>query len=275
MSDLVSLRSLVPEGIPIISSWLRAQGFSSTLQQRYQSSGWLKSLGYGAVYRPETPLTWQRTLAALQAQGFLFHVGGNTALYLQGLGHYLPLGALTVHVYLQDRPPKWLEHLSFEDTVWKWHQSRLFDDPNIHAKPVKNLRHPETLASVSKRLGVVAFHFSDLELPLIISTPERASLELLNELPERESWETVTETFAGLVNLRPNLVMKLLKACTTIKTKRLFLVQGELHQHLWFNHLKLDDLDLGQGKRQVYSGGILHPKYQITVPKVAVNDSTF
>ena len=50
-----------------------------------------KSLGYGAVYRPETSLTWQRTLAGLQAQGFLLHVGGSTALYLQGLGHFICL----------------------------------------------------------------------------------------------------------------------------------------------------------------------------------------
>lgn len=274
MSGLETLRLLVPEGIPVTIRWLRDQGFSSALQQRYQTSGWLKSLGYGAVYRPETPLTWQRTLAGLQAQGFLLHVGGSTALYLQGLGHYLPLGALTVHVYAQDRPPKWLEQLSFENVVWKWHQRHLFNEPTIKVQRVKNLRHPETLASVIKRLGVVEFRFSDLELPLILSTPERASLELVDELPNHESWETVTETFGGLVNLRPALVMKLLKACKSIKTKRLFLVQADLHQHPWLKHLTIKDLDLGEGKRQLFPGGVLHPTYLVTVPK-ADYDSTF
>ncbi len=57
MSGLETLRQLVPEGIPVTTAWLREQSFSSALQQRYQTSGWLKSLGYGAVYRPETPLT--------------------------------------------------------------------------------------------------------------------------------------------------------------------------------------------------------------------------
>ncbi len=274
MSTFKTLRQLVPEGVPVTTSWLRDQGFSSALQQRYQTSGWLKSLGYGAAYRPETPLTWQRTIAGLQAQGFLLHVGGSTALYLQGLGHYLPLGALTLHVYLQDRPPKWLEHLSFENVIWKWHQRHLFQESTIQVKPVKNLRNPETLASVSKRLGVVPFSFSDLELPLTISTPERASLELLDELPKHESWENVTDTFAGLVNLRPTLVMKLLKACESIKTKRLFLVQAELHQHPWLKHLDVKDLELGQGKRQIFPGGVLHPTYLVTVPK-ANYDSTF
>jgi Transcriptional regulator, AbiEi antitoxin, Type IV TA system/Transcriptional regulator, AbiEi antitoxin N-terminal domain len=275
MSHLDALRLVLPEGVPVTTAWLSAQGFSRALQQRYQSSGWLQSLGYGAVYRPETPLTWQRTLAALQAQGFLLHVGGSTALYLQGLGHYLPLGKLTVQVYVQDRPPKWLEQLRFEGVEWNWHRSRLLNDPSIPVKPIKNLRHPETLASVSKRLGVVPFRFSDLELPLIISTPERASLELLDELPRHESWETVTETFGGLVNLRPSLLMKLLKACTTIKTKRLFLTQAELHQHPWLKHLEIKNLDLGEGKRQVYPGGVLHPTYLVTLPKAAPHDSTF
>jgi Transcriptional regulator, AbiEi antitoxin, Type IV TA system/Transcriptional regulator, AbiEi antitoxin N-terminal domain len=274
MSNLETLRHLIPEGIPVTTSWLRDQGFSSALQQRYQTSGWLKSLGYGAVYRPETPLTWQRTFAGLQAQGFLLHVGGSTALYLQGLGHYLPLGTLNVHVYLQDRPPKWLEQLQFESVTWRWHQRHLFDEPTIKVQSVKSLRHPKTLASVSKRLGVTPFSFSDLELPLIISTPERASLELIDELPKHESWETVTETFAGLVNLRPALVMKLLKACKSIKTKRLFLVQAELHGHPWLKHLSVKDLELGEGKRQIFPGGVLHPTYLVTVPK-ADYDSTF
>ena len=166
MSNLETLRQLVPEGVPVTTTWLREQGFLSALQQRYQTSGWLKSLGYGAVYRPETPLTWQRTLAGLQAQGFLLHVGGSTALYLQGLGHYLPLGSLSVHVYLQDRPPKWLEQLHFENVGWRWHQRHLFNEPTIKLQRVKNLRHPETLASVSKRLGITAFRFSDLSFPL-------------------------------------------------------------------------------------------------------------
>jgi hypothetical protein len=274
MSNLETLRQLIPEGVPVTTAWLRNQGFSSALQQRYQTSGWLKSLGYGAAYRPETPLTWQRTLAGLQAQGFLLHVGGITALYLQGLGHYLPLRALKVHVYLQDPPPKWLEQLQFENVVWKWHQRHLFQEPIIKVQRVKNLRYPETLASVSKRLGVTPFSFSDLELPLTISTPERASLEVVDELPSHESWEIVTDTFSGLVNLRPALVMKLLKACKSIKTKRLFLVQAELHQHPWLKHLSIKDLDLGEGKRQIFSGGVLHPTYLITVPK-ANYDSTF
>lgn len=274
MSTLETFRQLVPEGIPVTTAWLNEQGFSSALQQRYQTSGWLKSLGYGAVYRPETPLTWQRTLASLQAQGFLLHVGGSTALYLQGLGHYLPLGVLKVHVYLQYRPPKWLGQLSFENVIWKWHQRHMFHESTIKVQKVKNLRHPETLASVSKRLGVTPFRFSDLELPLIVSTPERASLELIDELPRYESWETVTDTFSGLVNLRPALVTKLLKACNSIKTKRLFLVQADLHQHSWLKHLKVKDLELGKGKRQIFPGGVLHPTYLVTVPKAGY-DSTF
>jgi hypothetical protein len=70
----------------------------------------------------------------------------------------------------------------------------------------------------------------------------------------------------GLANLRPQRVMGLLKACASVKVKRLFLALAERHGHAWFKHLDEKSLDLGSGKRMLVPGGKLHPKYLLTLP---------
>jgi hypothetical protein len=51
-----------------------------------------------------------------------------------------------------------------------------------------------------------------------------------------------------------------------VKVKRLFLWSAETIGHAWFDRLDLAQVDLGKGKRQLYKGGRLNRKYQITVP---------
>ena len=51
------------------------------------------------------------------------------------------------------------------------------------------------------------------------------------------------------------------------KVKRLFLWAAESAGHDWFSRLAPERIDLGKGKRSVYSGGRFDAKYQITVPK--------
>ena len=71
----------------------------------------------------------------------------------------------------------------------------------------------------------------------------------------------------GLSTLRPSLVQDLLNNCTSIKAKRLFLWSAERAQHTWLERVDLGKVKLGSGKRQLYRGGHLHPKYLITVPQ--------
>jgi hypothetical protein len=61
-------------------------------------------------------------------------------------------------------------------------------------------------------------------------------------------------------------VQELLEQCTAIKVKRLFLSIAERVGHSWVECLDLTRVELGVGKRQVYKGGRLDPKYAITVP---------
>jgi hypothetical protein len=82
------------------------------------------------------------------------------------------------------------------------------------------------------------------------AVPERAILEMIDELPNHESFHQVDTVIEGLVNLRPQLLRKLLRECKSVKVKRLFLWYADRHGHAWFKHLDQSSIDLGKGKRQ-------------------------
>ena len=75
----------------------------------------------------------------------------------------------------------------------------------------------------------------------------------------------------GLNNLRPDLVQNLLENCSSIKVKRLFLYLAEKASHGWVQHIKLDKIDLGSGKRSIVKNGVYNSKYKITVPTELAN----
>ena len=97
--------------------------------------------------------------------------------------------------------------------------------------------------------------------------PERALLELLDELPDEESFEQVDKLVEGTPNLSPRRLQKLLANCRSVKVKRLFFFFADRHQHPWLKHLDQDAVDLGSGKRLLAKGGKLDTRYQITVPE--------
>jgi hypothetical protein len=71
----------------------------------------------------------------------------------------------------------------------------------------------------------------------------------------------------SMTMLRPTRVATLLKACTHIKAKRLFLFLAEHYQHPWLKKLDISEVDTGRGKRSVVPGGKLDATYMITVPE--------
>jgi hypothetical protein len=99
-----------------------------------------------------------------------------------------------------------------------------------------------------------------------MSTPERAFLELLDELPRHESFHQVDMLVEGLRTLSPKRLQMLLEACRSIKVKRLFFWFADRHRQPWLDRLDRGKIDLGTGKRMLVKGGTLDPKYHITVP---------
>ena len=73
--------------------------------------------------------------------------------------------------------------------------------------------------------------------------------------------------YEAATNFRPELMYKLLFACSQVKAKRLFLWFSDRHAHDWRQALKIDGINLGKGKRMLVKGGAFDPTYQITIPR--------
>lgn len=78
------------------------------------------------------------------------------------------------------------------------------------------------------------------EWPLIVSSPERALLELLDELPNSESFHQADMLVEGLRNLSPRKLQKLLDDSRSVKVKRLFFWFADRHYHSWLKQIDRD-----------------------------------
>ncbi|SES82972.1 type IV toxin-antitoxin system AbiEi family antitoxin domain-containing protein, partial [Thorsellia anophelis] len=67
--------------------------------------------------------------------------------------------------------------------------------------------------------------------------------------------------------LSPRKLDILLKACKSVKAKRLFFWLAKRQAYSWFDKLNVENYDLGSGKRVIVKGGTLDKEYLITVPE--------
>jgi hypothetical protein len=250
-SKINRLLTIQPAGVVLTSSWLVQQGYSHDLQKRYRKSQWLDSIGTGALVRHSEKVDYLGAIYALQSQlGLSVHPAAKTALSLQGKTHYLEFAAKRVQLFGDDGEslPLWLKK-------YDW-----------------GLELESKLTSfLPAELGLVDYEHKSFKVK--ISSPARAIFECLYLAPKKQPLFEVYEMMEGLNNLRPKSVQKLLEGCTSIKVKRLFLYMADKAKHEWLNFVKLDNVDLGSGKRSIVPEGVYVPKYQITVPKELENKS--
>jgi hypothetical protein len=262
----------LPEGLIVDINWLDKKGYSRALRQKYLKNGWLEPLARGVFRRPRNlPLTWEQVVVSLQnLMQYPQVVGGRTAIELQGYSHYLSTRATEIHLYGPQRPPHWLPHLRL-DSKFVYHNSkRLFrNDPITHGLTSLKLDMSKESPAPSEAFQVsfTVQPWGQWNWPLTLSQPERALLELLDELPQRESFHQVDKLMEGLTNLSPRRLQKLLVDCRSVKVKRLFFFFADRHRHAWLNKIDKQHVDLGKGKRMLVKGGKLDPTYQITVPE--------
>lgn len=268
----------LPEGLPVDSSWLERQGYSRSLRSKYAAHGWLEQVAHGVYRRPPatlpTPeadqnLRWEQVVISLQTLlDRSLTVGGRTALELQGFAHYLSASSpREVHLYGIQAKPGWVARLKLETRLVFHNAGKLFRN---FAAPTN---WPVGGAPLSDRERILAQgsfiqqRWGQWDWPLILSSPERAILEMLDEVPQRETFHQVDVLMEGLVNLRPQRLSALLKDCRSVKVKRLFLWFAERHHHAWLSKLDREGIDLGRGKRVLEPGGRLDTKFDITVPE--------
>lgn len=256
----------LPEGVLVDTAWLKRRGFSRQLLSHYVRAGWLEQPTRGVYRRRRGSLAWQQVVISIQTfLGYPLVVGGRTALELQGYAHYLSHEVKQVHLYGPKRPPGWLSNLSL-GVRFTYHNDRKLFRNNLVASQLQNLTEAKKDAQKSVNDTLTKLPWGHWEWPLILSIPERALLELLDELPGRETFHQVDMLVQGLTNLSPRRLQELLADCKSVKVKRLFFFFTERHRHAWLKRLNKQEFDLGKGKRMLVKGGKLDQAHQITVP---------
>lgn len=253
---LKKLLDNVPPGYLVDSAWMSRQAITKQSVHDYIGRGWLERMGRGVYRRPFTineaqSATRDWKIPLLSAQWIMrydFHVGGTSALALQGLIHYLKFGGNeTVMLYGADIP-NWLFKLPVDAQFVKRSRALFGPDADNEVGPLGDL------AASPERW------------PLKASKPERAILEALYELSDNEGFDGIDKIFESLRTLRPDTLMMLLASCNNVRIKRLFFVFAARHNHPWFKYLDAETINLGTGDRALVTGGKLHPRYRITVP---------
>jgi hypothetical protein len=240
------LSDLLPYGLVATKKWLMAQGLAKHSIDNLVKSAQIQAIATGAYKRPDTVLNWQGLVCSIQRMGFDCTVGGLSALELNGLGHYLPMGAqVQVHLYCHDKAPTWLNK-ALPNVTFIFH--RAF-----------------SLTSNKSMINTMAW--GDKQLPLVFSAPELACLEVLRDVPKAMSFEHADQLMQGLTTLSPRRLHKLLEQVHHVQVKRLFFWFAQRHGHAWAARLDPNDFELGRGKRLVAKGGMLDKQFQITIPK--------
>jgi hypothetical protein len=244
-TKLRKLFKVLQQGNVVTIPLLESLGISDNLRKYYLESGWLESLGRGAYKKPGDTIGWQGALSALQKQvGIKVHVGGLSALELHGYSHYFRLSRENLYLFSPQRSalPKWF-------TNFDW--------------GVELLHKPTSF--LPNEIGVKDMDINRISIS--ISSPERAIMECLHLAPQNTDLVECFQVFEGLVNLKPKLVTELLSNCTSIKVKRLFLYMAEKANHQWFQFIKTNKINLGNGKRMITEKGVYNAKYLISIPK--------
>ncbi len=231
------------EGMPLFTSYLKKEGYSKELLHLYVKSGWIKRLDKGVYIEVNSEMTLDGLVFALQKQLSLkIFPAGKTALNLLGVRQYFLQTESEYMAFCYNSPNK-IPKYAKKNRDLKIKYSRLFEDEDLGLT-----RLPE-------------------ELPLSLSTRERALLETIFIVKSKEDFKEAQEIMELLPDLRGKLLQGLLMACRHIRTKRLFLFLAKDTGHMWYNSLDLKAIDLGNGPREIIKNGMYDKEFKITIPR--------
>ena len=260
---LKPLLDAVPPGFVVDTAWLKARGIDAKSIHDYVARGWMERVVRGVYRRPlpngahKDNLSWQVVLLSLQRlKGCSVHLGGESALEFAGHAHYLSLGG-TPRVHLYGDAPSWLKRLPTAEKL-VLHRCTLFGGD------------PAGVGAADGAGEDAGWAVDVWRWPVRASSPERAILEAIDELPGNASFERLDRIFEGLVGLQPKRLMAVLAACRSVKVRRLFFVFADRHEHGWRKYLDTGRINLGSGPRALVEGGKFHPTYGISLPEFLV-----
>ena len=218
----------LPRGAPLSTRLLQNHGLSPKQVAQLSASGWLRRLGRGVYLLPGDELNRDAALAWLTSELPGLHIAGKTALAWRGVRHNLPFGERLV--MWGDRSatlPGW-----FKQTYPASYQAtHLFDD---------------ALPS-----GIAMAPLPGGRLDLLVSTPERALLELLSDVGKGQSMEEARHLVEGARSLRMDVLETLLAHLKRIKVVRLAHALAEELDLPWVVLARRHSERLGGGRRWV------------------------
>lgn len=243
MTKLNQILSIWIPGDVHTLKWFQGQGIEQRTAHQYFQSGSIQKIGYGVYARKNDTLHWAGAVRAMQSELHTkAHVGGYTALSLQGAAHNLDFKApIELLTYSKLNLPKWVIENSWNRKI-SLRRSSLFDG----------------------KLPLIEHKIDGLNIS--ISCRELAIIEYANKLDLSHSFESLENQLESLYTLRSDVIQNLLESCHSVKTKRVFLYVSESLELPFFKKLNLNAIDLGKGKRVIVKNGQLNRKYLITVP---------
>lgn len=269
------LEKILPEGLLIDATRLEREGYSRALRSQYVAAGWLEQPTRGVFRRPRGSVSWEQVVISLQTLlETPVSIGGRTALELQGYAHYLPHVQNAIHLHSECKLPVWLHKLQLKQRFVTHNRLRLFPAADQYQQRLSLDTGPSE-EEITLKQGLRLIRWGQWNWPLVISSPERAYLELLDELPHNETFHLADVIMEGLLNLSPRRMQTLLEIVQSVKVKRLFFFFAQRHAHSWLDWIDQSKIDLGQGKRVLIKGGKLDRKFLITVPEELIDDAGY
>lgn len=194
---------LLPHGMPVTARHMAQWDISRQLAHKYTKSGWLVALGGGYFLRAGDTLTMTGAVAALEANRVSVHLAGKSALALRGYEHYVALGKGSVYLYGRGstRLPSWF-----------------VSQFNVQLSTRRLFKGDDQ----AQQLFFVRKLEPDQESSPLVSDPERAVLEMLDDVPLKQSVEEAKQVMEAMFSLDAGKLQLLLQACAKVKVKRLF-----------------------------------------------------
>lgn len=218
--DLIKLLLSTPTDIVLTSHYLRTLGISKQQITSCVKRGLLTAFARGVYKKLDNKISEENALAAIHQDGIKVHVGGYKALAsYHGVVQYLRVNTeYTLFSQEKINLPRWFT--SYFKNFLYCPDHFLKTNAGIYEKEIKD------------------------EYKILISSKERAFLELLYSVPYRSVQECY-ELFEFLYGLRAEVVQELLENCTSIKVKRLFAYFCSIQEHPWNNQIDWLRIDLG------------------------------
>jgi hypothetical protein len=223
-STLKTVLTSLPAGTPVRSADLAHFGVSADLAVHYVRAGWLNRLERGVLIRAADTPSLHPSLLLLERRLSGLHVGGKSALHWHGIQHHVSQRTqLHLYGWVAGRLPAWFT----KPFPSEYHRKRLFKEPADKPLQVSRL---------------------DDDTTPLVSSRERALLELLSEVGIRQPLSEARDLTESTYTLRASVLSNLLKQCTSVKTVRLCLMLGQELSLPWARKLDRKQLPTGSNK---------------------------